>query len=270
MGAVFVYGLYYERLSHITIGWDSDQNGCGFSPGFEQHPYLYWAVPPDKQEFEAIMDGGVLDRKKAAFSLLSSGVCVSKCPSADEDVSGLCKGNTVKMGARGCADCVCQMTTEVNGVDVVTDFRYDTQSIALYGNGVCLPKISEESQGAVKGIIDNVWETFKKSDTGQLAQSWMEDIVASWVLIALSSVTALVLGYVYLMIISLIGGAIIWLSIVLLQLGLLFLAGYCFYYRSVKYDHESTTYKYLTWAGYAIFGLLGVVFLFVCCCYQAI
>ena len=49
MGAVFVYGLYYERLSHITIGWDSDKNGCGYSPGYEEYPYLYWVTAPDTE-----------------------------------------------------------------------------------------------------------------------------------------------------------------------------------------------------------------------------
>ena len=85
-------------------------------------------------------------------------------------------------------------------------------------------------------------DSLKKSDSGQMVQGWVEDILSSWILLAFSSVTALLLGYVYLMVISCIGGVIVWCSIWLLQIGLLGLAGYIFYMRSVKYDHESSTY----------------------------
>ena len=67
MGAVFVYGLYYERLSHITIGWDSDAKGCGFTPGYEDYPYLYWVTAPNQQQFEDIKSGNLIAKKKAVF-----------------------------------------------------------------------------------------------------------------------------------------------------------------------------------------------------------
>lgn len=50
MGAVFGYGVYKGKLSNITIGWDADRMGCGYSPGYEEYPYLYWASPPDDYE----------------------------------------------------------------------------------------------------------------------------------------------------------------------------------------------------------------------------
>ena len=50
MGAVFGYGVYKGKLSNITIGWDADGMGCGYSPGYVDYPYLYWAAPPDDYE----------------------------------------------------------------------------------------------------------------------------------------------------------------------------------------------------------------------------
>ena len=72
------------------------------------------------------------------------------------------------------------------------------------------------------------------------------------------------------MIISCMGGPIVWLSIASIQLGLIGMAAYCIYYRNLKYDPEESTYKYLTWAGYAIGGIWFLVFVLVCCCYQSI
>ena len=46
--------------------------------------------------------------------------------------------------------------------------------------------------------------------------SYISDIAYSWKVIVISSVTAIVLGYIYLGLIRLLGGLIIWLSIILL------------------------------------------------------
>ena len=44
----------------------------------------------------------------------------------------------------------------------------------------------------------------------------------------------------------------------------------CWYYRNEKYTPDESNYKYLTWSMYAIGGIAGIVFILVCCCYQAI
>ena len=81
MGAVFVYGVMHGKLSNITIGWDADGNGCGFTPGFEEYPYLYWVKAPD--DYEKFKDGDLGEIKKAVTEILKVGVCVKKCPSSD-------------------------------------------------------------------------------------------------------------------------------------------------------------------------------------------
>ena len=113
-------------------------------------------------------------------------------------------------------------------------------------------------------------ESFKNSDSGQMIQSWFNDVVSSWIIIVLSTVTAVLLGYVYLIIISCIGGVIIWLCIWIIILGLAGLTGYCFYYREETYQPDEDKYKYMTWAGYGIGGFAVLVCILVCCCYRAI
>lgn len=113
-------------------------------------------------------------------------------------------------------------------------------------------------------------ESFKKSDTGDMTQAWMNDIMAAWMVIAISSVTALVFGYLYLWVIRLVGGCIIWISIIIIELALLFAGAYSWYYRDTKYTPEEKTYDYMTWASYVLWGLAGIVLILVCCCWSAI
>ena len=104
-----------------------------------------------------------------------------------------------------------------------------------------------------------------------MTTQWMQDIVSAWLVIAVSSVTALVFGYLYLWIISLIGGTIIWVSIAIIQFTLLFGGAYTMYYRSIAYKQDvDKEYDYLTWLGYGLFVLVGIIFFLVCCCFNAI
>lgn len=57
---------------------------------------------------------------------------------------------------------------------------------------------------------------------------YVADIAYSWKVILMSSFTAIVLGYLYLIIIRCVGGVIVWLSIVLIQVCLL-AGGYAVY-----------------------------------------
>lgn len=59
----------------------------------------------------------------------------------------------------------------------------------------------------------------------------MKDIASSWQMLAISSVTALIFGYLYLWVIRLIGGAIVWVSIIVIELALLAAGLYSWYYR---------------------------------------
>ena len=105
MVAVFFYGVIKGDLSNITIGWDADGKGCGYSEGYEDYPYLYWALAPTESEFDAITSANPLSKQKALLNLLNGGVCVKECPNSSDDISEICLGNTAKMAMRGCSGC---------------------------------------------------------------------------------------------------------------------------------------------------------------------
>ena len=43
------------------------------------------------------------------------------------------------------------------------------------------------------------------------------------------------------------------------------------YYRSIAYKQDvDKEYDYLTWLGYGLFVLVGIIFFLICCCFNAI
>ena len=72
------YGWLYGDPMKLTIGWDSDGNGCGYSPGFENHKYLYWPNAPSSDLISSILNGG--DIVAGISGLLNQGTCVKTCP----------------------------------------------------------------------------------------------------------------------------------------------------------------------------------------------
>jgi len=91
----------------------------------------------------------------------------------------------------------------------------------------------------------------------------------SWRVIACAALAALVFGYLYLFVIRLIGGIIIYVTLVLAIL--VFAAGgvYTFFKRDM-YDPLEPSYKYMTYAAYTFFAIDVIIILLVCCCMGAI
>jgi hypothetical protein len=57
MGASAIYGWHFGNPDMLMIGWDSDQNGCGYSEKTADYPYLYWPQSPDTAMLEQIQKG---------------------------------------------------------------------------------------------------------------------------------------------------------------------------------------------------------------------
>lgn len=91
----------------------------------------------------------------------------------------------------------------------------------------------------------------------------------SWQVILVSAVTALILAYLYLFMIRLVGGIIIYISIVLIIIGLTGGGLYAFF-KADDYDTEDPFHSYVTWAAYVIWGIDVLVILSVLCCFHAI
>ena len=84
------YGWSNGDPSKLTIGWDSDGNGCGWSDATKDYPYLYWPESPlesMKDAIEAFDLDGVIE-------LLNKGVCVKECPDAVVGTTVDCKLTT--------------------------------------------------------------------------------------------------------------------------------------------------------------------------------
>ena len=88
--AVSAYGWVKGDPAKLLIGWDSDRNGCGYTTGFEDYPYLYWPSNPASDLKEAIES---LDVDKA-ISLLNKGTCVKECPTSKKSEPVQCKPTT--------------------------------------------------------------------------------------------------------------------------------------------------------------------------------
>ena len=88
--AVSAYGWHKGDPAKLLIGWDSDRNGCGYTAGFEDYPYLYWPSNPASDLKEAIES---LDVDKA-ISLLNKGTCVKECPTSKKSEPVNCKPTT--------------------------------------------------------------------------------------------------------------------------------------------------------------------------------
>lgn len=78
-----VFGWYKGNPDMLLIGWDSDQNGCGYSDATADYPFLYWPQMPDPALISEI-EAGNYDN---IIKLLEYGACVKECPAMEGTVS---------------------------------------------------------------------------------------------------------------------------------------------------------------------------------------
>ena len=98
---------------------------------------------------------------------------------------------------------------------------------------------------------------------------YIADIAYSWRVIAICSLTAIVLGYIYLFVVRCIGAIIVWGSIIAIQLGLI-AAGVYVYFQHETFPEDDDNRQYVQYAAYTIFGIAGLFAICVCCCWKAI
>lgn len=144
-------------------------------------------------------------------------------------------------------------------------FRYNTTQ----AGGFCLPKIEGE---AFKDMVEagkDMVAAFYKDLAGEAGSQVMADIATCWRVIAGSAVTALILGYIFLFVIRLIGGAIIYLFLIALEV--VFILGGLYTYNYSNTYPEGDKYRdYIKYTAYGIWGLAGLELICVCCCWTAI
>ena len=144
-------------------------------------------------------------------------------------------------------------------------FRYDTTPFG----GFCKPNLDnvifEELTHALEGML----EKFYQEIAGKTGAKIVEDIVNAYQVIALSCLTALIIGYLFLFFIRCVGGAVLYIFLILLEL-LLGLGGLYAYYYAEEYQGPESTKKYFTYGAYVLWGLCALEFISVCCCWKAI
>jgi hypothetical protein len=99
---------------------------------------------------------------------------------------------------------------------------------------------------------------------------WAFNIMKAWQVLLVGAGVAAIFGYTYIFIIRLIGGAIIWISFVLLVLGLAGGGVYTWFFQRPKYELTDPTYTYLEYGSYALWGLAGLTLILLCLCYNAV
>jgi hypothetical protein len=113
-------------------------------------------------------------------------------------------------------------------------------------------------------------DVFFKTVLGDEATKYIYDIARSWAVILVSSVCSVVIAYLYLFMIRLFGGLIIWISVAL-SIAVLVGAGvYSYLYARPQYLVDDPTHNYLAYAAYVCWGLAGLVVLALIFCLNAI
>jgi len=143
-------------------------------------------------------------------------------------------------------------------------FRYATKPFLDH---FCLPSGAYLDSEEMKQAFTDV---FFESVLGDEATKYIYDIARSWAVILVASACSIVIAYIYLFMIRLFGGFIIWISVAL-TIAVLVAAGvYSYLYARPQYSVDDPTHNYLAYAAYVCWGLAGLVVLALIFCLNAI
>ena len=108
-----------------------------------------------------------------------------------------------------------------------------------------------------------------KSLGGDAAVMYAKDIFIAWKLLIGSVGVAFVIAVIYLILLQLIGGAMIWLSFALALVGTGVGGVYAFMYSSKMRENNPAdpTADYVLYGAYTAWGLCAVVLCIFCCCF---
>ena len=263
MVAVFVFSFKLGHPKMIVQSWDNDRMGCGLNETTLEYPALYWPEMPGQGALESIKVGNF----SGIWSVLNKGVCVKECPGANSTVPIDCKPTSYMISQSksyvGCQYYFDGTTTKL------LPLRYPTKKIG----GFCLPDVTkiDKINGLVESAMNSFKEAFFASAYGKKTAAYFMDIMMCWPVLLASTGVALVVSYIFLFIMRCMGGGLVWLMIFLTIGTLGGGGGYCWYLRSAKFTPaDDPTYKYLAIASYVLWGLAGLIFLFMLCCCGAI
>jgi hypothetical protein len=143
-------------------------------------------------------------------------------------------------------------------------FRFESE--AFLGH-FCLPT-SEYTD------VDNMVEVFKdafyENVMGNGGAEIFYDIQTCWAVILVASICTFILAYIYLFLIKLLGGIIIWVSLACSLLLFIGAGFYSYFPARNQYDPADPTYDYLAYAAYVSWALAGILLITILFCFNAI
>jgi len=67
------WGIQNGDPNKLVVSWDEAGNACGWAPGFEAYPYLYWPEIPGEDVMRDVQAGDF----ESLYAMLGQGICVS-------------------------------------------------------------------------------------------------------------------------------------------------------------------------------------------------
>ena len=124
----------------------------------------------------------------------------------------------------------------------------------------CLP----DTEALRDAAVSTFYDYFEQYFDVQWVTEQMSDIYSAWAVLLASVIVALLLGFVYTILLKCCAGVVVFLSLVLI---FFFLAGGGGWLYMIKddYPESSNTYDFCLYAAYALWGIAGVYFLVILC-----
>lgn len=121
---------------------------------------------------------------------------------------------------------------------------------------------------------DNMQKAFKEafynSVLGNKGSAYFYDIAATWKVLLIGGFATILITYLYLFLIRWTAGLIVYAAIIVTFLLLIGGFFYSYYVAREEYPQDDPTYDYITKASYVMLGLVGLLALTVCCCFNAL
>jgi len=251
----------------------------------------------------------IKETMKEAMNMLDNGVCVKECPAKKTDAVACKPTKSMKalpkfksvcntknppvckqvLQAEYYENCVyyvdpCAMvklmpksmagiTAATCGAAPAQAFRYETKMYGAQGTaGFCLPNPDPKSTFISPEIKAQLKKAVMNSLGGNEAAAYAKDILITWKIVASSVGVAFVIAVIYLILLQLIGGAMIWLSFIAALVGTGG-GGFYFYVYAGKMREANPEDKYadyVQYGAYATWVVCGLILCIFLCCFSAL
>ena len=285
--AVAVLGFYYGHPSYFLYVYDEDGNACGKDGVYKDYKYLYF--------YQVISNA-----KKLEPGEMINGFCVKECPKndfKDKDASTVNKVNLDCVPTKNNKDCnvtfenyyesksilnrICfPMDDEEITIDT-TNYRqidiYDPETKSTFKKVVYKGDVITEN-GKEYVSLETVGGGNSQDSSGRLINwsyfsvdrlsTWLSDLyVTKWAIVG-SLAWSFIIAMIYLLLLRLCAGFLVFLVIMLILVGLIILSAY-FKITSNEHDPQEdnvyyNTYTALFWV-FLVLAILWIIFIIAMC-----